>query len=147
MEASYDAEINLLGGAWEEETRSPYFAMGWHLNIPSINYTSQMLYDSIGNQYACIGTTTVILSDGGRINFSNNPNCGVPYQVDLVDSEDNSGAQLTLSPSDAVLALRNGTRIYFSSSLTGTATKMADANGNTITAEVHCLWAPPLCLR
>lgn len=133
LEATYEAETNVLGGAWEEETRAPYFAMGWHLNVPTINYTSQPLFDSIGNQYGCLGTTTVFLSDGARLNFSNNPNCGAPYQVDVIDSEDNSGARLTVSPDNALLALRNGTKIYFSSSLTGTATKMVDANGNTIT--------------
>ncbi|HVP44130.1 MAG TPA: hypothetical protein VMS96_11910, partial [Terriglobales bacterium] len=132
-EAAYDAELGLLTSAWLEDVRNPYVAMGWHLNIPSIYETSLLLYDSTGVQYGCIGTTTVILGDGSRHNFSNNPGCSSPYEINVMDAEDNSGAILTLHTADGtVLALRNGTKIYFPGAST-TATKMIDANGNTIT--------------
>ncbi len=152
---SYIAELNAIQAGWVEDKRWPYIAMGWHLNVPMVNFTSQLLDDGY-SVYGCVGTTTIILADGSRHNFSNNPLCKLIYnapetQIDVMDADDGSGAVLTLLYSEengnpilsgSTLALSNGTKVYFNnnffqdgylSGLSAIASGMEDANGNLIT--------------
>jgi RHS repeat-associated protein len=136
--AGYDPEVNIVGGGWYEDQRYPYVAMGWHFNVPMINFSGSNVYDPMdGHVIECTGTTTVVMPDGARYLFSNNPLCSSNVQIPVMDTEDNTGAQFTLA--NNMLALSNGTKIYFNTPTGGNtnnwglATKMVDANGNQIT--------------
>src|SRR5882762_1290396 len=131
LDIGYDASSNSVGGAWMIERRSPNDrGVGWRFNIPYINGFSGV--DAYYN--TCIGSTTVILSDGGRSIFNNNPGCPAPDQVPVMDSEDTSGMQLDVSnPNDVIAILRDGTRIHFPSFSFCQASKIVYPDGNVIT--------------
>jgi RHS repeat-associated protein len=130
IDIGYDSDSNSIGGSWSVQDRKPDLGIadGWRFNVPAI-----VGYSAIDmNTGTCIGSTAVTFSDGSRHVFANNPGCAANIQVNVMDGEDTSGAQIDISnPNDIVVSPGDGSKIHFPS-LQSIASKIVDADGNVV---------------
>ncbi|MGH7771441.1 MAG: hypothetical protein ACREQA_04320, partial [Candidatus Binatia bacterium] len=126
---------------WDVEYRLPAAGyVGWRLSLPSIQSSDGQF--GIMNPTFCTMNFVVTLADGSKHPFGNRNNCtdsnGSPRpssNVPISDSEDASFMRLDTSTSEAVVHLKDGTRIHFAggSSVPVVASKIVDPDGNVIT--------------